>query len=212
MANNRKSVSDHLTMMEKLEAIHTYGVDLDNATIFMAGEIDANFTVALRMKVAMLEGYFQEELKKQVTELNLVCNSVGGDATIILSILDYYEELKKRGIIVNVHFEGNCMSAATFVCCGATGKRTAGPRCRFMIHEIQVAPPEASYTQAKSFAQETSFLQSEMYKLYAELTQARKRKKSPIEKEVKMWKDICAKETYMSAERAKDLGLIDNIA
>lgn len=194
-----------------IDTIANYQIDLSSATIYLSGEIDMSFTINLRMKIAMLKA-FAVEHNIQLTEINLVGNSIGGDASVILSILDLYEELKSQGILVNVHFEGNCMSAATFICAGATGRRVASKRCRFMIHEIQVVPPGGTFTQAKSFNNETTFLQKEMYKEYARLTGCRNTGKNPTAKEIKIWQDISTKETYLSAVKAQELGLIDEIA
>lgn len=200
------------SIMERLDAMFTYQIDLEKAAIYVAGEIDMGFTINLRMRISMLKQYWELEKQEPLKAITLVGNSLGGDATIILSMIDLYEELKAEGILVNVHFEGNCMSAATFICAGATGVRSAGKRCRFMIHEIQVMPPGGTYTQAKSFSQETAFLQNEMYKLYAQLTQYRDTSKTPTPKEIKAWKDLSAKESYLSSKQAKELGLIDEIS
>lgn len=197
--------------LEIIDAIANHQIDLSNSTIFLSGEIDMSFTINLRMKIAMMKAYAIQS-NTQLKEINIVGNSIGGDASVILSILDLYEELKTQGILVNVHFEGNCMSAATFICAGATGKRVASKRCRFMIHEIQVVPPGGTFTQAKSFSQETAFLQKEMYKEYARLTGYRNTTKNPTAKEIKIWQELCTKESYISADKAKELGLVDEIA
>lgn len=200
-----------ISALTVIDIIANYQIDISSSTIFVSGEIDMSFTINLRMKIAMLKA-FSLEHGIPLTHINLVGNSIGGDASVILSILDLYEELKSQGILVNVHFEGNCMSAATFICAGATGKRVASKRCRFMIHEIQVVPPGGTFTQAKSFSQETAFLQKEMYKEYARLTAYRNTAKNPTPKEIKVWQDLSSKESYISAEKAKELGLIDEIA
>jgi ATP-dependent protease ClpP protease subunit len=205
-----------MNLIERLDVLHHYGIDVDTSTIFFAGEIDGNLPTVLRIKVAQLKAYHREHFPEEaLTEINLLMNSVGGDASAITSVLDYFEYLRdKENILVNTHAEGQCMSAATFIVGSGTGKRTAGKRTRFMVHEIQIEGIGGTATQTKSSNAEIERMQQECYDLYASFTFS-KRKTKPSKKEYdtvrKEWVRLCEKETYFAAEEAVKQGLIDEV-
>lgn len=202
-----------ITINEKLDALNTFGINLDKAVIFVSGQVDENLCIVLRIKYHMLREYWSQHLKEDLKTISLVMNSTGGDASTIMSILDFYDELKKDGVTVNAHVEGNCMSAATFIIAGASGKRTATKRCRFMVHEIQLSNIEGTRTQVKSFQDEVEYLQQQCYELYAILTAPRKKKmtKDQLAKSTKDWEKLCEKETYFGSDDALKYGMIDAI-
>lgn len=202
---------------DRLNVLHTYGIDLHSATIFLAGEIDGNLATALRIKYAMLKDYYRVE-KEPLKEINIIINSYGGDANAIASVVDFYEELKtKEGVLVNVQAEGCCMSAATFIIGGATGKRTANKRCRFMVHEIQIEGIGGTATQTKASNAEIERMQKEMYDMYAafsfrnRITAGEAISSEEFEKEATLWEKLCSKETHFSSEEAVKKGLIDEV-
>jgi ATP-dependent protease ClpP protease subunit len=206
-----------MTLSDHIEVLDKYGVDLANPTIYLAGEIDGNLATALRIKVTMILKY-NASRNHPVKEIKLHMNSCGGDAGAITSVIDYYEELRdKHGILINIHVDGVCMSAATFLVGGATGLRTASKRARFMVHEIQIEGLSGTHTQTKSFQGELNRQMKECYDLYTDFTinTLRKQGISPSKKEIGKytddWESLCAKETYLSAEEAVQKGLIDKI-
>lgn len=203
-----------LNIFDKINVIQEYGLDLDKAIIYVGGELDASLSTALRLKYAVLKTYY-DSIKTPLKEITIVLNSPGGDATVITSVIDWYAQLKQNeNILINVHAEGTCSSAATFILGGATGKRTASKRTRFMVHEIQITGVEGTRTQTKAFTTETDFLADTCYGLYADFTFARNEEppsKLEHEKCVALWTKRCEKETYFGAIEAKEWGLIDDI-
>lgn len=203
-----------MTLEERLSVLNQYGIDLTTTTIYLAGEIDGNLSTVLRIKIAMLKDYFRIE-KEPFKEVNIVLNSYGGDANAITAILDFFDELYEEGIIVNIHAEGVCMSAATFIVAGATGIRKASKRCRFMVHEMQIEGRGGTATQTKASNSEIERMQKECYEIYTEIAFRKKVKNGEKiseevwDKELAMWEKLCVKETYMSAEEALKKGLID---
>lgn len=207
-----------MNLEERLNALHQFGVDFPTATIFLAGEIDGNLSTALRIKYAMLKDYYRTE-KDPLNEINISLNSYGGDANSITAVLDFFDEVKdKDNVLVNVKAEGICMSAATFIIGGATGKRTASKRCRFMVHEMQIEGVGGTATQTKSTNVEIERMQKECYELYAQMSFRNRIKSGEIispeefEKSAATWEKLCIKETYLSAEEAIKKGLIDCLA
>lgn len=206
-----------MNLVERIDILNQCGVHLPTATIFIAGDIDANLATALRFKFHMIQDWFKEE-KEPLKEINIVMNSCGGDASAIFSVLDFYHEIqKKHGILTNVQAEGNCMSAASFILGGATGVRRANPRTRFMVHEIQIEGMGGTHTQTKAFQTELNLMQDECYNLYAQFSYkqdydaGKTPEASEFEARVKQWDKLCTKETYFGVEKAIELGLIDEI-
>ena len=76
-----------ISALTVIDIIANYQIDISSSTIFVSGEIDMSFTINLRMKIAMLKA-FSLEHGIPLTHINLVGNSIGGDASVILSILD----------------------------------------------------------------------------------------------------------------------------
>jgi ATP-dependent protease ClpP protease subunit len=212
MKNNILTQQGPLTLLDRLIIINDYGLNLDTATIYISGEITSALSIALRIKHDMLVEYYAS-INKPLKEINLIINSLGGDADAIFSTLDFYDELKKKGVLVNTKADGSCMSAATFIVCGGTGKRTATKRCRFMVHELQLAGIGGTHTQTKSLQVELDRMQSGYYETYAMTTKYRDKKptKEQLNKEIALWEKRCAKETYFGAKEALELGLIDEI-
>lgn len=204
-----------MTLAEKMEALHDYGVNLDKGIIYVAGDLESTLNVILRVKYNMIVEYQAQQLKSELKEINIVLNSGGGDIVAITSVLDFFDDLKKNGVLVNVHAEGVCMSAATFILAGATGRRTAGQRCRFMVHEMQLISENTTQTQtqAKSFQAENDRIEQEMYSIYADISLAKKENVTPEErkKAIEQWEKVCKKEFYFGVDEALTRNMIDEV-
>lgn len=204
---------------EKASIIHEYGINLATKTIYVSGEIDAAANLALRIKIDLIRDYYKD-LNEPLTEITLILSSPGGDAVAIEAIMDLYDWYKKDGLLINVIVEGICYSAATFFACCASGKRQATKRARFLVHEIQISGAGGTHTQTKSFQSELDYLGERMIEAYSLCTLKKigyygVDKKEPSTKEydkvIKAWKKRVTGETYLSAQEACDLGLIDEV-
>jgi ATP-dependent protease ClpP protease subunit len=197
-----------------MDILSTYGVNLDTATIYISGEIDASINIHLRMKLDLIVYYYMS-LNIDLKDIQIILSSPGGDAMAIFALYDLFDfYLKQYGIKTNVHVEGICYSAATFLIGCATGKRTASKNSRFMVHELQIRDQgvTGTFTQTKSFGKELSFLQEDLFKKYA-LMELRGKKvpKNELDKKIREWEQRCVLETYGSSVEALGWGLIDEI-
>lgn len=202
---------EKLTWSEIFDILNQYSVHLPTATIYISGEVDGSISTALRLRTSMIKDFFFSE-DKTLKEINININSPGGDASSIAAVLDWYDELKSEDIIVNVHAEGSCMSAATFFLGGATGIRSASKRTRFLVHEMQIEGVGGTHTQTKSFQTELTRMEKECYENYARFTLRNKEyTKKEFNNWVKKWNELSLKETYFGAQEALEWGLIDKI-
>ena len=206
---------EKLSMFERIDIINNFGVNLDTATIYIAGEIDGGLNISIRMKIDMILQY-KKGIEQPCKEINFIVASPGGDAFSILALVDMYEDFKKQGILINILIEGICYSATTFVCACATGKRRASKNSRFLVHELQIKGGDGTHTQSKSFGHEVDELNEQILNIYTQLHVKKLfTDKVPTDKEYtkvyKDWEKKCQSETYFSAEKAIEYGFIDEI-
>lgn len=200
------------TTFEFVDLVAIHGVDFKNNTIYVCGEIQTDLPTTLRLKYNTLEAYWEVKGLPPAKEITVFLDSYGGDADSIAGVLDFYDYLKTKGVLVNAVAHGKCMSATTLIVAGATGTRTATKRTRFMVHEIQISGGGGTYTQTKSYQTELDRLQEEYYQLYADLSVKNKKvSKAELTKLRALWEIRCSKETFFSAQEAKEWGLIDEI-
>jgi ATP-dependent protease ClpP protease subunit len=203
--------------IEKIDMLHQYGIDLDSATIYFATEIDGTLTISLRIKTEMIKKYWKENKNEDIKRITIIFCSPGGDATIMAAIADFYDYYKNQGIFFDILAEGICYSAASLMIGHASGIRRATKRTRFMIHELQIKSVEGTATQTKAAQKEIDYIQEDALKAYVYLYC--KKKYGGLEnisgKEYKeiteKFDNMMKKETYLNANEALELGLIDEI-
>jgi ATP-dependent Clp protease protease subunit len=202
---------EELKLIEKIDVNQVYGINLDEAIVYFAAEIDAALNIGLRVRIDLLKLYYKQ-IKKPLKKVTIFLSSPGGDASVILCFKDFFDSLKKEGIIVDVHVEGVCLSAATLLIALATGKRTASPNSRFMVHELQIQGVGGTATQTKSTSKEINFLMDAITDIYTSLAIKNKTGKAKdFDKMRRHYDVLMAAETYLSAQEAKELGLIDEV-
>jgi ATP-dependent Clp protease protease subunit len=125
-------------------------------------------------------------------------NSPGGAMDEMYGIFDAMTYIKPD--VVTMAY-GKCMSAGSFlVAAGAKGKRYALPNTDIMIHEMS-AGTRGKYHDIKNYTEHLDKTYEKMAKYYHEFTG------QPIEK----IREDMKRDFYMSAEEAKEYGLIDKI-
>jgi ATP-dependent Clp protease proteolytic subunit ClpP (EC 3.4.21.92) len=173
-------------------AFDIYSRLLKERLIFLVGPIDdyvANLVVA---QLLFLEAENPDK------DINIYINSPGGVVTAGLSIYDTMKFIKPD---VSTMCIGQAASMGAFLLsAGTKGKRYALPNARVMIHQ----PSGGAQGQASDIeiqAREILFLRERLNKLMAEHTG------QPLEK---INRDV-ERDFFLSAESAKDYGLVDAI-
>ena len=129
-------------------------------------------------------------------ETTLHINSVGGE---ILSAITIYNLIKQRGK-VSISVDGLCASAATLICCSC--KVTAAKNSLFMIH-LPLAELYSLYN-----AEELQKISATLDKIKSLIVETYQSKLKISAEEIEK---LMAAETYMTAEDALKIGLIDEI-
>ena len=124
-------------------------------------------------------------------------NSNGGDVYEALGIIDYIESLS---VPVNIIARGRAMSAGAMILCCGTGIRAASKSTTIMVHEAS-AEIFGKSGDIKANADHIDELEEDFYKIMANKTK----------QDEEFWRKACRKDFYMSAIKAKELGLIDEV-
>ena len=165
----------------------------------------------LKDRIIYISQDFSQELATSVTgqllylesidntkDIHLYVNSPGGEVSAAYAIYDVMSYIKPD---VSTICFGRAYSAASFIlAAGAPGKRFALPNASIMIHELS-AGYDGKYNDVKVAYTRTQKLHEKLANDYVKFT------KQPLEK---ILKDM-ERDFFMSAEEAKEYGLIDKV-
>lgn len=203
-------------LAEKMKYTSEYAINFDDRIIQLYGDLTDEIGPILRVKYELLKQWVKNVEEVELTEITLDISSFGGDIYSIFSAFDFFHELKLNGVLVNTRAHGICMSAATVLLAGATGRRYALPYCRFMLHDVQVEGIGGTANQVQHTAKTISNEQMELFSFYAKF--ARKGQEDWTEKELKVeakkWHKKYTKDgvdNYLTAKEVLELKLIDEI-
>jgi ATP-dependent Clp endopeptidase proteolytic subunit ClpP len=182
----------------KMESIFDeidYGIDIRNSIIYLHGDIQLGNLFDIIAKCRLL---LRERPKETANDpINLLINTNGGDVYEALGIIDFMASLS---VPVNVIARGRAMSAGAMILCCGTGIRAASKNTTIMIHEAS-AEIYGKTADIKANADHIDQLEEDFYKIMAQRTK---------QDEV-FWRKACRKDFYMSAEKALEYGIIDQI-
>jgi ATP-dependent Clp protease protease subunit len=173
-------------------AYDIYSRLLKERVIFITGPIEDYGASLITAQLLFLEA---ENPKKEV---HIYINSPGGLVTAGLAIYDTMQYVRPP---VQTFCIGQAASAASLLlCAGKKGDRFALPNARIMVHQ----PSASFYGQAADIArhaQEIVKLKRRLNEIYAKHTG---QTVEAIEKQLD-------RDTYMTAEEAKNFGLLDQV-
>jgi ATP-dependent Clp protease protease subunit len=172
-----------------------YGIHIDQSIIYLHGDIQIGNLFDFIAKVRIILANRPEENAND--PITVLINSNGGDVYEALGIIDYIQTLS---VPVNVIARGRAMSAAAMILCCGTGLRAASNSTTIMVHEAS-AEIYGKSADIKANADHIDELEESFYKLMAEKTKQNE----------EFWRKACRKDFYMSAAKALELGIIDQI-
>ena len=181
-----------------LEAIFNeidYGVNIDESIIYFHGDIMLGNLFDFVSKVRIILA--NRPLDKSGDPINLLINTNGGDVYEANGIIDYINSLP---VPVNVIARGRAMSAGAMILCCGTGIRAASKNTSIMMHEAS-AEIYGKTADLKANADHIDELEDSFYKMLAT------KSNQPEE----FWIKACRKDFYMTAAKALEYGLIDQI-
>jgi len=165
---------------------------LKDRIVFVRGGIGEGVADAIVGQLLFLESDSPEK------DIYMYINSPGGSMDEMYGIFDAMQYVKPD--VVTMAY-GKCMSAGSFlVAAGAKGKRYALPNTDIMIHELS-SGSSGKYHDIKNYTEHLDKSYDKMVNYYHKFTGQDVDK---IREDMKM-------DYYMSAEEAKEYGLIDEI-
>ena len=174
-------------------AYDIYSRLLKERIIFLTGQINDNVASLVTAQLLFLEA---EDPKK---EIYLYINSPGGLVTAGLGIYDTMQYVKPD---ISTLCIGQAASMGSFLlAAGTKGKRFSLPNSRVMVHQPS-AGFQGQVTDIEIHANEVLSLKKRLNEIYSKHTG----------KSVDEVKAALERDNFMTAEVAKDFGLIDEVA
>lgn len=165
---------------------------LKERIIFLLGEVEDHMANLVVAQLLFLESENPDK------DISLYINSPGGVVTAGLAIYDTMQFIKPD---VSTLCIGQAASAAALLlCAGAEKKRYCLPNARVMIHQ-PLGGYRGQATDIEIHAKETLAVRARLNSIMARHT-----KRTPEE----IMRDT-ERDNFMSAEKAKDYGLIDKV-
>ena len=173
-------------------AYDIYSRLLKERIIFLTGQINDNVASLVTAQLLFLEA---EDPKK---EIYLYINSPGGLVTAGLGIYDTMQYVKPD---ISTLCIGQAASMGSFLlAAGTKGKRFSLPNSRVMVHQPS-AGFQGQVTDIEIHANEVSSLKKRLNEIYSKHTG----------KSVDEVKAALERDNFMTAEVAKNFGLIDEV-
>ena len=173
-------------------AYDIYSRLLKERIIFLTGHINDNVASLITAQLLFLES---EDPKK---EIYLYINSPGGLVTSGLGIYDTMQYVKPD---ISTLCIGQAASMGSFLLsAGAKGKRFSLPNSRIMVHQPS-AGFQGQATDIEIHANEVLSLKKRLNEIYSMLTG----------KSVEEIKLALERDNFMTAETAKEFGLVDKV-
>ena len=173
-------------------AYDIYSRLLKERIIFLTGQINVNVASLVTAQLLFLEAV---DPKK---EIYLYINSPGGLVTAGLGIYDTMQYVKPD---ISTLCIGQAASMGSFLlAAGTKGKRFSLPNSRVMVHQPS-AGFQGQVTDIEIHANEVSSLKKRLNEIYSKHTG----------KTVEEVKSALERDNFMTAEVAKDFGLIDEV-
>lgn len=160
--------------------------------IFVTGEVEDHMASVIVAQLLFLES------ENPSKDISMYINSPGGVVTAGMAIFDTMQYIRPK--VSTVCIGQACSMGSFLLAAGEPGMRVALPQARIMIHQ----PSGGARGMASDIeiqAREILRLKKTMHELYAKFTG-----KSEAEVAEAMDRD-----TWLSAEEAKDFGLVDRV-
>ncbi len=165
---------------------------LEDRIIFLTGEIDDAVANTVVAELIYLEG------KNPDKDISLYINSPGGSVTAGLAIFDTINYIKCDVCTICIGLAASM--GAFLLASGTKGKRYALPNSEIMIHQ----PLGGAQGQASDIEIQANHIKRIKEKINRVLSERTGKSLEQIEKDTD-------RDNYMTAEQAKEYGLIDEI-
>lgn len=165
---------------------------LEDRIIFLSGEINAETANSVIAQMLYLES------KDSSKDINLYINSPGGSVDDGLAIMDTMNYLKCDVSTICIGLAASM--SAILLSAGTKGKRYALPNSRILIHQ-PLGGAQGQASDIKIAAEQILKLKDRINKILANITR----------KTIKTIENDTNRDYHLTADEAKDYGLIDKV-
>lgn len=180
----------------------------NDRVIFMNAEFSEESVNDIEMQLLACERIAQQSVGKvpegetePITmddmEVTIYISSYGGD---VYELLRLYDLIHSMPFKVNTVASGKAMSAGALLLSAGTGVRSAYQTATIMLHSVQALAMGSLPDMENEFA-EIKRLQTTLFKILKEKTGLNTQKLN----------ELMAKDTFLTPQQAKKLGLIDEV-
>jgi len=173
-------------------AYDIYSRLLTDRVVFLGEQVDSH---TANLVVAQLLHLANEDPKK---DIKLYINSPGGSVYDGLAIIDTMNYIKPDVQTIGIGLQASM--GAMLLSCGAKGKRYVLPNSRIMIHQPS-SGTEGKITDQEIALKEGIYLKRKLAEIFAKNTG---KTVAQVEKDMD-------RDNWMSAEEAKEYGIIDEV-
>jgi ATP-dependent Clp endopeptidase proteolytic subunit ClpP len=185
----RKTKLNAIDRIDSIRLTIDYGIDLVNRTLLISGAVNEGMYDQVAYGLSVLN-------QLQAESIIIRLNTEGGSLYAALGIFDL---IKYNKTPVDILATGTCMSAGTVIM-QAARKRQSTSLTQFMIHHGSEYVA-ATHKDFQRYAAHSAELESKMEKLFCERCNWDDEKYAELHKH----------DTYLSAEEARRLNLIDEV-
>lgn len=195
---SKRLASDYLvpTVVEETargeRAYDIYSRLLNDRIVFLGEQVDSH---TANLVVAQLLYLANEDPKR---DIKLYINSPGGSVYDGLAIIDTMNYIKPDVQTIGIGLQASM--GAMLLSCGAKGKRFVLPNARVMIHQPS-SGTEGKITDQEIALKEGIYLKKKLAEIFAENTG----------KDLKQVEKDMDRDNWMSAEEAKEYGIVDEV-
>ena len=178
------------------DVLNSY-VDFYDSVIYFNDDIGERTIVDLMIRFRSLLKYRDsEDYTSNLDEpINLVLNSPGGEIHEMMGLIDYINSLSQP---INIIVRGKAFSAAAVVLASASGQRMASANSTIMFHQPR-SMMEGKLTDVAATLEYVHKIEQSVYNLLA----------NKSNRDAIWWKDNMRSDLYLTAEEAKEIGVID---
>jgi|TARA_R100001163_G_C5013690_1_gene158757 ATP-dependent Clp protease protease subunit len=183
----------------QLSDILSVQLEFEDSVIYLNDEITEHTLVDLMIRIRRLLQFREtKDYKGQKNDpINLMINSPGGEIHEMMGIIDYLNSLN---IKINTICRGKAFSAAAVILTLGSGTRMMSRNSTIMFHQASsmISGKLTDVTATVDFVKK---VEQDIYTMLSEKTK----------KDAGWWKDHMRSDLYLTADKALEYGVIDQI-
>ena len=174
-------------------------LEFEDSVLYLNDEITEHTLVDLMIRIRRLLNYRTTDKYKgnENDPINLIINSPGGEIHEMMGIIDYLTSLS---VNINTICRGKAFSAAAVILTLGSGTRMMSGNSTIMFHQASsmISGKLTDVTATVDFVKK---VEQDIYNMLAEKTK----------KDAAWWKDHMRSDLYLTADKALEYGVIDQI-